>query len=108
MPPRPLPHRPALSLRGSLPFLRPGGYPTHPTCPARRVFSTASGSALSILPTSVDPSAPDFLARAKSMAALERDLAALLAKVADGGGAKARERVARSGRGKMMVRQRQV
>lgn len=115
MTPRPGLTLPLSTLRwaSTIPRLSPLlGYPTlHSSvsaCPApphSRSLAT-SPSPYPVLRSSVDTSSPDFIQRAQAMAALEADLAALLAKVEDGGGEKARQRVAKSGRGKMLVRQR--
>jgi 3-methylcrotonyl-CoA carboxylase beta subunit len=57
-----------------------------------------------VLETSIDPRSADFRANAESLRAQVDELKALLARIAQGGGAQARER--HSGRGKLLPRER--
>src|ERR1700736_6449169 len=57
-----------------------------------------------VLETSIDPSSDDFRANAESLRAQAGELKALLARIAEGGGAQARER--HVGRGKLLPRER--
>src|SRR5260370_36403493 len=57
-----------------------------------------------ILETSIDPRSDDFRANAESLRARVRELKDLLARIAEGGGAQARER--HVGRGKLLPRER--
>ena len=57
-----------------------------------------------VLETSIDPKSDDFRANAKSLQAQVGALKDLLARIAEGGGAQARER--HIGRGKLLPRER--
>ncbi len=59
---------------------------------------------MSVLETSIDPRSADFRANAESLRAQVDELKTLLARIAQGGGAQARER--HTGRGKLLPRER--